>query len=70
MIIGIFVAVATCGAGSVAWGQVPSVALRWNAPEECPDDAELVHAVEGFLGESPADASHQQLANSQSTARK
>src|SRR5262245_11553790 len=27
-----------------------TVQLRWNAPEECPDDLALLRAVEGFLG--------------------
>ena len=34
----------------------PRVALRWNAPEQCPDDAQLIAAVESLLGEPLAQA--------------
>lgn len=37
------------------------VSLRWSAPEECPDDVQLVHAVEALLGESLLDAGEQGL---------
>jgi hypothetical protein len=37
------------------------VALRWTAPDECPDDVQLVHRVEALLGESLLDAGEQAL---------
>jgi len=37
------------------------VSLRWVAPDECPDDAQLVHQVESLLGESLLDAGEQAL---------
>jgi hypothetical protein len=37
------------------------VSLRWNAPETCPDDAQLVRAVEGFLGQPLVESREQQL---------
>lgn len=37
------------------------VSLRWNAPESCPDDAQLIGAVEGFLGQRLAQAREQEL---------
>jgi hypothetical protein len=51
------------GAGRRACAQetTPRVALRWNAPDDCPDDADLLRSVEGFLGEPLAAASEQQL---------
>ena len=42
--------------------QAPRVSLRWNAPEECPDDASLLAAVESYLGEPLTQAPEQQLA--------
>src|SRR6187402_57680 len=38
------------------------VTLRWNAPGTCPDDAQLVRAVEGFLGQPLVESREQQLA--------
>ena len=35
--------------------------MRWAAPDECPDDAQLVHQVESLLGESLLDAGEQVL---------
>lgn len=40
------------------------VALRWNSPDECPDDAALVAAVEDFLGQQLSEAREQQLSAS------
>jgi hypothetical protein len=37
------------------------VSLRWAAPDECPDDVRLVHAIEGLLGEALPDAGEQSL---------
>jgi hypothetical protein len=37
------------------------VSLRWNAPDACPDDSELVHAVEEFLGQPLSASREQQL---------
>lgn len=36
--------------------------MRWNAPDSCPDDAQLINAVEGFLGQRLAEAREQELA--------
>lgn len=44
------------------------VALRWSSPDECPDDAALVAAVEGFLGQKLSEAREQQLSASVSVA--
>src|SRR4051812_33346518 len=54
---------ALIGAGRPVCAQetTPRVSLRWNAPDDCPDDAELLRSVEGFLGEPLAAASEQQL---------
>lgn len=30
----------------------PRVSMRWNAPDDCPDDAALMQAVEGLLGQA------------------
>lgn len=38
------------------------VSLRWNAPDDCPDDAALVQAVEGVLGQPLTASREQQLA--------
>ena len=38
------------------------IELRWSAPQECPDDLALLHAVEGFLGESLERAGEQPVA--------
>lgn len=37
------------------------VSLRWDAPDACPDDSELVHAVEEFLGQPLSASREQQL---------
>ena len=48
--------------GRAAAQAVPAkVSLRWAAPDECPDDAQLVHQVESLLGESLLDAGEQAL---------
>ena len=46
----------------------PRVSLRWNAPDECPDDADVTHAIEGFLGEPLTDAHQQNLSISASVS--
>ncbi|MES1189037.1 MAG: hypothetical protein ABUL60_34800 [Myxococcales bacterium] len=38
------------------------ISLRWDAPNECPDDAQLVGAVEGLLGQPLSEAREQELA--------
>jgi hypothetical protein len=55
--------VATCMAsGAAQAGDAPErVSLRWNAPDACPDDSELVHAVEEFLGQPLAASREQRL---------
>jgi hypothetical protein len=56
------VAVGVLWVGSVAGAEAaPRVSLRWAAPDECPDDAQLVHRVEALLGESLLDAGDQAL---------
>src|SRR4051812_14722910 len=55
------VALVCAGPDARAQESTPRVSLRWNAPDECPDDAELVRSVEDFLGESLAAAGAQQL---------
>jgi hypothetical protein len=62
-LIGTVAATAVLGAVAPAAAQeaAPRVLLRWNAPEECPDDAELLRTVEQFLGEPLAAARQQQL---------
>lgn len=48
--------------GTAAAAEAPQrVSLRWNAPDECPDDAQLVRAVEGFLGQPLAESREQRL---------
>lgn len=44
--------------------QLPSkrVSLRWDAPEACPDDAQLVSAVSGLLGQPLSETRPQELA--------
>ncbi|HVY26901.1 MAG TPA: hypothetical protein VHB79_10125 [Polyangiaceae bacterium] len=39
----------------------PHIALRYSAPDACPDDAQLVASVEGFLGQPLREAREQQL---------
>lgn len=57
------VVVAACLAtGNAHAADAPErVSLRWNAPDACPDDAELVRAVEGFLGQPLVESRQQQL---------
>jgi hypothetical protein len=40
------------------------ISLRWNAPNECPDDAQFVAAIEGLLGQRLSEAREQELAAS------
>lgn len=49
------------GAGVAQAETLKRVRLRYAAPTECPDDLELVNAVEGFLGQSLRDAREQSL---------
>jgi len=52
-----------CGVGFSAPAHAAGpISLRWNAPDSCPDDAQLIATVEGFLGESLAQARTQDLA--------
>jgi len=37
---------------ALAQGSPTQVTLRWSAPDECPDDARLVHQIETLLGQS------------------
>lgn len=57
------VVVAVCWAsGTAEAADAPErVSLRWNAPDSCPDDAQLVRAVEGFLGQPLAESREQRL---------
>jgi hypothetical protein len=48
-------------AGAQAADAPERVSLRWNAPDTCPDDAQLVRAVEGFLGQPLVESREQQL---------
>ena len=59
--IGILPLALALGPVHAARAEPPRVALRWNAPDDCPDDAELIHAVEDFLGQTLAEAREQQL---------
>ena len=56
-------AIATCLASSAARAAdaPPRVSLRWNAPDACPDDSQLVHAVEEVLGQPLSTSREQQL---------
>lgn len=47
---------------AAAAAPIPRISLRWSAPSECPDDAQVVAAVEGLLGQPLAEAREQQLA--------
>src|SRR5689334_8398286 len=38
------------------------VAVRYSAPEVCPDDAQLVSTIEGYLGQPLAESREQDLA--------
>jgi hypothetical protein len=38
------------------------ISMRWNAPDSCPDDAQLIGTVEGFLGQRLSEAREQELA--------
>jgi hypothetical protein len=55
--------VCLCLSSRVASADVPPghVSLRWSAPDECPDDVQLVHQVEALLGESLLGVSEQSL---------
>ena len=48
-------------AGAQAADAPERVSLRWNAPDTCPDDAQLVRAVEDFLGQPLVESREQQL---------
>lgn len=50
-----------CASPARAEEATPHVALRWSAPEECPDDLQLVHEIEHFLGRNLRDAGAQSL---------
>src|SRR6188768_2639738 len=54
-------AIAALGSGVAQAEPGQRVKLRYAAPQECPDDLELVQAVEGFLGQSLRDARKQSL---------
>ncbi len=53
--------VAWAGAGHAGEDQ-PKLSLRWNAPDECPDDAVLVRSVEQQLDQPLSEARQQSLA--------
>jgi hypothetical protein len=59
-----FAAVGVLLLTSVCAAEVPraAVSLRWTAPDECPDDIQLVHAVESLLGQSLLETREQSLA--------
>ncbi|HEY1536837.1 MAG TPA: hypothetical protein VGF76_22600, partial [Polyangiaceae bacterium] len=49
-------------AGVAAAEATPArVSLHWTAPDECPDDAQLVHQIEALLGQSLLEAGEQTL---------
>jgi hypothetical protein len=49
-------------AGAAAADPAPGrVSLHWAAPDECPDDVELVHQIEALLGQSLLEAGEQSL---------
>ena len=52
--VSILVGVAACVSAQVAraQGSSPGFALHWDAPDECPDDVQLVHRIENLLGQS------------------
>ncbi|MEO7034995.1 MAG: hypothetical protein ABI548_13885 [Polyangiaceae bacterium] len=47
---------------ALAQGSPGQVTLRWSAPDECPDDARLVHQIETLLGQSLLETKGQSLA--------
>ena len=51
---GFWVGLALWQVGGVAAAQAAAdrVSMRWSAPDECPDDVQIVHEVEGLLGQS------------------
>lgn len=49
------------GRGALAADAAPHVGLRYNAPDTCPDDAQLVASVEHFLGQPLREAREQEL---------
>jgi hypothetical protein len=59
--IRIGLAVLVVGVRAVAADAPGHVALRWNAPDECPDDAQLVRGVERYVGQPLAEAREQRL---------
>lgn len=52
------------GRAALASETPPHIALRYNAPEACPDDAQLIASVERFLGQPLREAREQQLSAS------
>ncbi|HEX2873769.1 MAG TPA: hypothetical protein VHP33_21080 [Polyangiaceae bacterium] len=54
-------AVGLASATARAEGGTERVSLRYDAPEACPDDAGLVRAVEGYLGQPLTESRAQQL---------
>jgi hypothetical protein len=64
-----FAVVALLGVGAlsetaVAAEPVKRVTLRYSAPEACPDDAQLIATVEGFLGQQLRETREQELSAS------
>src|SRR6478735_2060292 len=57
------VGIGVCGSAGIARAQSspPAFALHWEAPEECPDDVQLVHQIEVLLGESLLETKGQAL---------
>jgi hypothetical protein len=51
-----------CGASAEAQQATSHLSFRWEAPNECPDDARALAAVEGLLGQPLAEAREQELA--------
>jgi hypothetical protein len=51
-----------CGASAEAQQATRRLSFRWEAPNECPDDARALAAVEGLLGQPLAEAREQELA--------
>lgn len=61
-LVSLVVAVVWSASGMAAAADAPErVSLRWNAPDSCPDDAQLVRAVETFLGQPLAESREQKL---------
>ena len=56
--------VAACAffaASGLAHAAPAHVSLRWSAPDECPDDSQLVHQIEALLGQSLLETREQAL---------